>query len=243
MSNTLVTAWFDIGRVNWNQHSRSAEEYIDRFSNLAKLDTNLIIYTTRNYAGRLEKIRADNGFSNLTKVVIVEFPDPKYADILKAIEETQQHPDFTKHLMADVTGLPQYQYPEYVLVTTLKSSFVADAIERGLVTTEHATWVDFGFMVTPSTELVIPPLYPEHISAFPLEEIADPDAFIYDSIVNAYSTPSTKLFTAPVTMWRSLSDEMLIALELVLENGMVAKDTVLFSICNIKFPHVFESNR
>ena len=58
---TIVSAFFDIGRGNWSKEQghpgylqRSCEKYIDYFSNLAKLENDMIIFTSSEFSEKIK---------------------------------------------------------------------------------------------------------------------------------------------------------------------------------------------
>ena len=49
-SITIITAFFDIGRGNWSyNYPRSEQEYINYFENLATLENEMVIFTSKKY--------------------------------------------------------------------------------------------------------------------------------------------------------------------------------------------------
>lgn len=134
---TIVTAFFDIGRSNWNSFQRSTDIYFESFSILAKLENNMIIYTSKDLIDRISKIRGDKP----TKIIAADLND--YSELREKISNIQQSEDYQKMVLSGFKNNPEYCNPDYVLVNYLKSSFVVDSIP--LVETELLAWIDFGY--------------------------------------------------------------------------------------------------
>ena len=125
MSNiTIVTAFFDIGRNDWTVDKgyphylqRSVDTYVERFSRLAKLDNELIVYTSPDLVDKIAE--ACNG---RPKVKIVAFePKIEFKAMRDAIETIQQSDEFKKLIHPSQIKNPEYWNPDYVLVTNLKA--------------------------------------------------------------------------------------------------------------------------
>ena len=61
---SIVTAFFDIGRGGWTQDKghphyllRTNETYIERFSYLAQLENEMVVFTTEDMIPKLKKLR------------------------------------------------------------------------------------------------------------------------------------------------------------------------------------------
>jgi protein YibB len=135
---TIVTAFFDIGRENWEGFERSSDMYIDRFKHLTKLNNKIIVYTSPDL---VEKIQA---VSKYITVIPYNFLEETLA-LRKTIKDIQSSDQFTKKLTGRIRKNPESWSPEYVAVTSLKAFFVSKAISDGHVDTELVSWIDFGY--------------------------------------------------------------------------------------------------
>lgn len=149
---TIVTAFFDIGRGNWNQpvHGRAMPHYIPRstdtyfsyFENLSKIKNDMVIFCGPEHADKIKGIRAKNSPDAKTNVVTVDLS--KTTEKLKPIIDfIMAQPEYSG-LMND-PHMPEYWNSDYVLVNFLKTDFVNNAYDAGLITTELAAWIDFGY--------------------------------------------------------------------------------------------------
>lgn len=144
---TIVTAFFNIGRENWTQEKgypsylfRTSEKYFDYFKNLAKLDNEIIVYTSKDFEEKIYQIRAGKP----THVVVVNYPDD-YSQFYEKIQEIQKSDTFKKNISPQEILNPEYWSPDYTLLTNLKVHFVKNAIRDNLVSNNTVAWIDFGY--------------------------------------------------------------------------------------------------
>jgi protein YibB len=145
-----VTAFYDIGRGDWSMNvqknggplphylERSVEKYIDHFTRMCEIDTEIIVYTSSDIAPRLAAISPN------VKVVEYDYFNI-HQELRDKIEAIQTSPEFVKKINPYQVRNPEYWSKDYVGVTSLKAFYVADAFERGLITNDFAAWVDFGY--------------------------------------------------------------------------------------------------
>lgn len=160
---TIVTAFFDIGRGNLpeSKHGRILPHYQHRdnntyfefFKKQAKLQNDMVIYTTENFAKLVYSIREDYGLGNKTKIVVMPSYLPEELSHYKSdIEKIQSSPEYYNKVINP--QLIEYWHSDYVLVNIFKSFYVTHAINSGLVKTELTAWIDFGYCRTDTT---VPP--------------------------------------------------------------------------------------
>jgi protein YibB len=149
---TIVTAFYDIGRSEWtpeNGHPhylhRPTETYIERFSHLAQLENEMIVFTSTDLLSKLQPLRA--GKEDKTKFVVLDI-FTQYAHIKKAIEEIQALEEYQNMISPSQRANPEYWNADYVLVNLLKTMFVTSAIRHNLVSNELVAWLDFGYCRT-----------------------------------------------------------------------------------------------
>lgn len=147
---SIVTAFYDIGRGDWSMDmqknggplphylQRSVDKYIDHFSRMCEIDTEVIVYTSEDLATRLANISPN------VKVVVYDYFNI-HQELRDRIEIIQSSPQFLKRVNPYQVRNPEYWSKDYVGVTSLKAFFVKDAFDRGLITNEWASWVDFGY--------------------------------------------------------------------------------------------------
>lgn len=148
-SITIVTAFFDIGRGEWSKDKgypsylqRSVDKYFEYFSNLAKLENKIIVFTSKPYMERVKKIRGNKP----TVIIDIDIDiDEKFKECKIEIEKIQNNLDFKNKVNPEQLQNPEYWSADYVLVTNLKAYFVKKAINLGFVATTLVAWVDFGY--------------------------------------------------------------------------------------------------
>lgn len=257
---TIVTAFFDIGRGNWTQAmqqrggplphylQRSADTYIERFAHLCQLDNELIIYTSEQYADRLKKIRDDLGKGDRTQIVVVDYPT-EFNETRAKIRAVMDDPTFPPKINPHQIRNPEYWSEDYVMVTSLKAHFVADAVERGLCSNDTVAWIDFGYCRTPEalngkskwTHEFTPdkihffnckPVDHEHKNEQMIHAVVNNDVIIFGAMV-----------VAQKKFWRPLADGMRASLELLIQNGLVDDDQGLWLMCYFGNPNIFELHK
>jgi protein YibB len=149
---TIVTAFFDIGRSDWTKpiHGRQMPHYIPRstdtyfgyFENLAKIKNDMIIYTSADLEDRVKDIRSRNAPDAKTIVKTIDFQET-VKSMKPKILSVMQRKEFVDMIIDP--HMPEYWNADYVLVNYMKTDFIVDAFETGLIDTELAAWIDFGY--------------------------------------------------------------------------------------------------
>lgn len=144
---TIVTAFVDIGRGEWegiknNQFippyiKRDTDTYFKRFERLTKLNNKIICFTESKFFDRIKAFRDD--------IVLIGIDSlwEDHSHLLSSIDTVQQAPCFIKFVTAPAS--PEYWSPQYVAINLMKSHFVNYCVEQGLIETENAAWIDFGY--------------------------------------------------------------------------------------------------
>lgn len=155
---TVVTAFFDIGRSNWNKtpHGletphyipRSTESYFSYFENLAKIKNDMVIYCSEEHADQISKIRERNAPEAETTIVPLDFQN-SVKHIKPVIEKIQKNVEYIKFV--NDPRMPEYWNADYVLVNFLKTEFVVDAYKKDYIKTDLAAWLDFGYVRSEKT--------------------------------------------------------------------------------------------
>ena len=138
---TIVTALFSINRDKWKGFERSNNKYIEYFKFWARIQNNMIIYTTSDYEAEVMQIRKNFDREN-TKVVVIDDVYSIDIDLYQSILNVAKNQDsvnFRLHPEAPESWNANYNY-----ITCLKTWFLQDAVSRFNVN-GHLAWVDFGF--------------------------------------------------------------------------------------------------
>lgn len=144
---TIVTAFVDIGRGEWegvknNQlipHyiKRDTDTYFKRFERLTKLKNKIICFTEEKFFERIRSIREDIILIGINSL----WDDHQH--LLTKIEHVQLQPEFIRFVTNPSS--PEYWSSKYVVINFMKSHFVNYAVEQGLIETNNAAWLDFGY--------------------------------------------------------------------------------------------------
>lgn len=138
---TIVTAFFDIGRKDFQNFSRTNEKYLNDFKYWARIQNNVVVYTDEATAKKVLKIREEFGLKDKTKVVIINDYRKIEPDILSRMQEIEKSEYFLNYRYSQ--GNPE-NTAVYNYVMLLKSWCLKDAAEKkyadGLI-----AWLDFGF--------------------------------------------------------------------------------------------------
>lgn len=88
---SIVTAFFDIGRGNWQGFARSNQQYLDWFKNLARLKNEMVIFTEPKFADAIVDMRKENGLESITKVMTTDRlfdPNGRLGETISLLEKT-----------------------------------------------------------------------------------------------------------------------------------------------------------
>lgn len=141
---TLVTAFFDIGRGDFNIvrcEPRSAQKYIDYFDFWARIQNKLIIYTSPEYAQQIRDVRKKYGRENKTEIIEIEDIFSVEHDIysrMKAVEANEDFKNF-RFWNKEVSNRADYNY-----IMLMKYWCMQDAVTKGLCS-NTVFWIDFGY--------------------------------------------------------------------------------------------------
>ena len=249
---TIVTAFFDLGRgslptevrgriLPQHQH-RTTDTYFDFFSKQAKVQNDMIVYTTKDFAEKVYNIRKQYGLEDRTKIVTMESYLPDEMKAYKgAIEKIQSSPEY----YGKVTNpqLIEYWHADYVLVNIFKAFYVTHAINSGLVKTDLTAWIDFGYCRTDTT---VPPINKweydfdkEKIHLFNIRTIEPDrpiDSIIYTGdvyIMGCHIVAGTK-------KWEYFRGLVLGCLNKLIEHNLIDDDQTLLLMSYLTNPAEFE---
>lgn len=255
MSNiSIVTAFYDIGRGDWSMDveknggplphylQRSVDKYIDHFSRMCELENEIIVYTSPDLAPRLQAISP--------KVKVVEYDYFNiHQELRDKIEAIQTDPNFIKRINPYQVRNPEYWSKDYVGVTSLKAFFVHDAFERGLISNEWASWVDFGYCRDdehiPTSKKWDYDFTPGLMHYFNYREPSrnQPMENVQLAVLNNIVYIIGGVFVAQKEQWSVLKDDMKKSLEVLMQNGLVDDDQGLLLLSYFMKPDMYELHK
>ena len=141
---TLVTAFFDIGRGDFNIvrcEPRSAQKYIDYFDFWARIQNKLIVYTSPEYAQQIRDVRKKYGRENKTEIIEIEDIFSVEHDIYLRMKAVEANEDFKniRFWNKEVSNRADYNY-----IVLMKYWCMQNAVTRGLCS-KSVFWIDFGY--------------------------------------------------------------------------------------------------
>lgn len=251
---TIVTAFFDIGRGDWSTSTeknggplphylqRSVDKYLDHFTRMCAIDTEIIVYTSPDIAPHLASISPN------VKVVEYDYFNLQQ-ELRDKIEAIQTSPEFVKRINPYQVRNPEYWSKDYVGVTSLKAFYVSDAFERGLITNEFAAWVDFGYCrddehvpVSKKWEYDFTPGLMHYFN------YRDPELKQYRQQLSMAVQNNTVfiiggVFVGQKEQWQVLAVDMKESLEKLISQGLVDDDQGLLLMSYFKNPNMYELHK
>lgn len=248
---SIVTAFYDIGRGDWSTNveknggplphylQRSQEKYIEHFSRMCDIDTEIIVYTSSDIAPTLRAI------SDTIKVVEYDYFSI-HEKLRDDIEKIQSSPEFTKKINPYQVRNPEYWSKDYVGVTSLKAFFVSDAFAKNLITNEWAAWVDFGYCRdedhVPKSKQWEYDFTPGKMHYFNYREpdVKQMNVQIAQAVQNNIVYIIGGVFVGQKAQWRSLEISMKDSLEYLMGLNLVDDDQGLLLMSYFVSPETYE---
>ena len=135
----IVTAFFDIGRAQFDGYERDNDTYFSYFRFWARIRNDMLVYCAPEHAARVAAIRAEFGLADRTEIVPLADPFSVEPELYRRMRQAAADPGFQ--------SFRYYRAPEndapYSYVTMLKAWCLADAAER-MRDDCFLAWVDFG---------------------------------------------------------------------------------------------------
>lgn len=251
---TLVTAFYDIGRADWSTNvqknggplphylQRSVDKYLEHFSRMCEIDTEIVVYTSPDLSEKISSI------SPRVKVVEYDYFNLK-KDLREKIEAIQTSENFVRRINPYQVRNPEYWSKDYVGITSLKAFYVNDAYEKGIITNEWASWIDFGYCRDD-----------KHIPASKKWEFdftegkmhffnyRDPDRSraaeqIQLAVLNNIVYIIGGIFVGQREQWSMLEEHMKKSLDILMENDLVDDDQGLLLMSYFRNPEKYELHK
>lgn len=251
---SIVTAFYDIGRGDWTTSveknggplphylERSVDKYIDHFTRMCSIDTEIIVYTSSDIAPRLSNISPN------VKVVEYDYFNI-HQEMRDKIQSIQSDPTFVKRINPYQVRNPEYWSKDYVGVTSLKAFYVHDAFERGLITNEWAAWVDFGYCRDdehiPTSKKWEYDFTPELMHYFNYREPVRNRSMenVQLAVLNNIVYIIGGVFVGQKEQWQKLEEYMKKSLEILFDNKLVDDDQGLLLMSYFLNPDMFELHK
>ncbi|MEX5925239.1 WlaTC/HtrL family glycosyltransferase [Providencia hangzhouensis] len=249
-SITIITAFFDIGRGNWNRkngRSNSLEctnnTYYKYFSRLAKLENTIVVFTTSDLQEKILSMRK----GKTTHIITINL-HKKFKFIIKKIERIQSSGTFKQLIDPKLLRFPEYWSPEYVLINNLKPYFVKKAIDLGLVDNALAAWVDFGYIRNNENIYGINewyhPFSENKIHLFTIQDTSNltDEQSILKTILSNDPHIIGGVLVASKEKWPEFCRIVFETQKKFLSSGIIDDDQGVFLTCVSKYPNIFQLN-
>lgn len=247
---TIITAFFDIGRGNWNAKSgrsdrleRTADTYFKHFSRLAKLENKIIVFTSPDLKEKVLALRAGRP----THVITFDLYR-KFNHTIKKIFSIQHSDSFKKLIKKEQLQNPEYWSPEYVLINNLKPYFVNKAIKLGLTDDELIAWVDFGYARKDKTLYGIAEwkhsFDRNKIHFFSIKDGLDlkNEKIVMEKVINNDTYIIGGVIIATQPKWIEFYNLVNQTQKTLIQSGVIDDDQGVFLICASKQPDLFKLN-
>jgi protein YibB len=242
---TIVTAFYDIGRGDWTPDKglphylqRTNDTYFERFGHMAKLDNDMIIFTSPDLAPKIKELRGDRP----TQIVEKEFSSlaPKLRDNIMRVQLLEKYQQLINP--REVKN-PEYWNANYVLVNLLKASFITTAIKLFNLRTNLVAWLDFGYCRDISTLNGVThwqyPFSEDKIHVFSIKEFVE-GTYINDVIANNDVHITGPHIIAHKDLWPKLETMVMAHTKQLFENDLIDDDQTLLLMSTLSNPELFE---
>ena len=243
---TIVTAFFDIGRGDWSPDKglphylqRTTQTYLERFGHMAKLEDDMVVYTSKDMADEVRRLRQDKP----TQILIVDFKN-SFQNLREEINKVQKNFSYQSKINPSQVKNPEYWNADYVLVNLLKSSFVNRSLD--VIKTDLVAWLDFGYCRDESVRNGVKrwryPFDKDKIHFFNLKDWKE-GTFIEEVISNNDVHITGPCIVAGRTMWPVLEKLVHHNVNELLSNNLIDDDQTLLLMSYLQAPNHFELHK
>lgn len=140
----FVTAFKDIGRINWKKYQRSNDEYFNNFYNLAKnIKYKLIVYVETYVKNELKEKYSFN--DNIIFKDFNEVEDTFFNKYMRAEKKIMSSSIYQNKIpVSRKFKNPEHIYAEYTLINHSKINFL-NYTKKNNPTYLFYAWIDFGY--------------------------------------------------------------------------------------------------
>jgi protein YibB len=245
---SIVTAFFDIGRGDWTPDKglphylqRTTQTYIDRFANMAKLNNEMVVYTSADLVDKVKELRE----GKQTHILTLDFPT-SFVELREKVTAVQKDPAYQAKINPMQVRNPEYWNADYVVVNAMKSSFVVEAIKAGYINNELVAWLDFGYCRDESTlngvETWSYPFDKEKIHFFNVKDWQE-GTIIEDVIANNDVHITGPMIVAHKNKWPTLQALVHHSIQELLKNNLIDDDQTMLLMSYLFAREAFELHK
>jgi beta-1,4-mannosyl-glycoprotein beta-1,4-N-acetylglucosaminyltransferase len=239
---TIVTAFYDIGRDNWNNYNRSVDYYFESFYNYFKLDYQMVIFIDERYMKNFI-IKNKNKIFIPINQAFLENNIHAWKNLNKdhLIINSDEYKKLINH-----RNSPETIYSEYNCINHAKIDFLNFALP--FIKTDFICWSDFGYHSSilqndlknfPTDILDISKFNIQKINMFVCKEIPnyyDP----VDTLVNAPDIFTGSFYGLPVSLLSEFQKLYHESVDELYSLGISDDDQHILLRCFYKKPELFE---
>lgn len=245
---TIVTAFFDIGRGDWSPDKglphylqRTNQTYLERFGHMAKLENDMVVYTSKEFVDDIKFLRQNRP----TQIFTLDFQN-SFKKLREEVQNIQRNPEYQAKINPMQVKNPEYWNSDYVVVNALKSAFVNKAIQANCIDTDLVAWLDFGYCRDENTLNGVRfweyPFNKEKIHFFNIKDWVE-GTFIQDVIANNDVHITGPCIVADKKLWPALQHLVNHSIEELLKSNLIDDDQTLLLMSYLSKPELFELHR
>ena len=244
---SIVTAFFDIGRGDWTPDKglphylqRTNDTYFERFGHMAKLENEMVVYTSEEFVDTIRKLRGNKP----TQIMVVDFEN-SFELLRERVATVQNNADYQSKINPSQVANPEYWNADYVVVNLLKSSFVSKAIQEKYINNDLVAWLDFGYCREESTlNNITTWKYPFNKEKIHMFNIKDYDGKnIEDIIFNNDVHITGPCIVASKDLWPKFEYIIQSHIKLLADNNLMDDDQTLLLMSSLSNPNLFELHK
>jgi len=238
MDVTLVTAFLDIGRENWDHWKRSSNAYLEAFKKYLNFDYRMVIYIDDKYYDEIKSICKDNIVIPINEKWMEE--NSWCWRQLEKEKNIMENPNYINLIKHRIT-CPETHNPKYTLINHAKIDFVVDAMKY--IDSNYVAWSDFGYFGVansiPKNILDIRKFDLERINLCSFKLISEKDTDIIYTLQHAPEIMNGYFFFGPKKLLKEYQILYHSKLEEFQNAGFADDDQHLMIRCVIKKPEIF----
>jgi protein YibB len=237
---TIVTAFFDIGRGEWNHYTRNNDKYLAQAKRMLTLQDNMVIYIEDKFIDFVKEHRKD--LMDKTKIVpmkIEELYAYKWNEQIQAIMNSKEYRENLRN-----PNCPEVNYSLYNVIMWSKIPLVVKTATDNPFNTDHFVWLDFGvYDHGLRDEFLGKQLFstvPDRIKilcrSIPRQEDLDINTFFKSNVNRLAGT----MLTGHRDYFIKFNNCLIEEIEYALSKNVVDCDQSFFAIAYLKHPDLFE---
>jgi len=253
---TMVSAFYDIGRDNWNNSKRSAEYYIDSFIKMSDfyLNQKIIVFMDDRYIDYLlQKMEEKSKHNKIFISINFEWLNNncnswKKNNLAIEIMNSKEYKNLLNERIK--CGAPENNYPEYNTINHSKIDFIKYSIDNILLNeNEFICWCDFGYFKSilhdnpnefPKKYLDINKFNLNKLNFCLVNKIDETDSDMFYSLANAPEKFTGSFFAGSKELMLKLYELYHNCLDELYRNNLSDDDQHVYLRCYLKNNDLFE---